>query len=228
MLISIHPPPRHHQSRLQVPLPLSFPQDFLTLHIQRLQHQPSPTYPPNLHAKAIPSYNPLYGFPSNQNISIAYPLTTFQLIFFGANDACLPTSSTGQHVPLPIFYNNLKSTILHPSVRSHTHPEYPFLDRQPTKLILVTPPPIDEYQLEDTNPERQRTAEHTKKYADACLELGKEMGVECLNLWGLIMEKAGWKGEGETLVGCKERERSEVLEKLLKDGGLLDISIIER
>jgi len=44
-------------------------------------------------------------------------------------------------------------------------------------------------------------------------------GVACLDLWGVMMRKAGWEGkEGEELVGSKKRERSEVLGELLQDG----------
>lgn len=128
-----------------------------------------------------------------------------------------PTSSTGQHVPLAQFYHNLKAIILHPSMRAHTSP--PSNSSASTKIILVTPPPVDEYQLEDINPEIQRTAEHTRKYVDACLQLSKDMAIPCLDLWSIMMKKAGWEGkEGEELVGCKKRERSKVLNDLLSDG----------
>jgi hypothetical protein len=44
-------------------------------------------------------------------------------------------------------------------------------------------------------------------------------GVACLDLWGVMMRKAGWEGkEGEELIGSKKRERSEVLGELLSDG----------
>lgn len=78
---------------------------------------------------------------------------------------------------------------------------------------------MDEYQLEVTDPEKNRTAEHTKIYADLTLKVAREMDVACVDLWGLFMRLAGWKAhEGEVLVGDRRRERSEVLEVLLRDG----------
>lgn len=89
----------------------------------------------------------------------------------------------------------------------------------------MTPPPVNEYQLEaaDLVKERAdpvRSAEHTKKYADACCEIGAETGVVVLDVWSIFMAEAGWK-EGETLVGSKKVARNEVLEKLLSDGEFL-------
>lgn len=81
---------------------------------------------------------------------------------------------------------------------------------------------MDEYRLEERdaekgNPERQRTAEHTKQYADACREVGAEVGAVVLDLWSVFMTEAGWK-EGEPLPGSKKADRSSVLGELLSDG----------
>ena len=111
---------------------------------------------------------------------------------------------------------NLKAILEHSSVVA-----------QKPRLILLTPPPVNEYQLGaaeiDVYPENEdpiRSAEHTKKYADACREVGTELGVVVLDIWSIFMAKAGWK-EGETLVGSKKAARNEVLEKLLSDGKFL-------
>ena len=93
----------------------------------------------------------------------------FMMIFFGANDACLPSSSTNQHVPLPDYAANLRKIVQMardwaPGIR----------------IILVTPPPVNEYQLETFEnvrygvTEPRRTAEHTRRYADMCSRVGKE------------------------------------------------------
>lgn len=81
---------------------------------------------------------------------------------------------------------------------------------------------MDEYRLEEPDPyngvpERLRTAEHTKQYADACREVGAEMSVVVLDLWSIFMAEAGWK-EGEPLPGSKKTERNSVLGELLTDG----------
>lgn len=133
------------------------------------------------------------------------------MIFFGANDACLPGTSTGQHVPIDRYIQNLKQLIAHPSVKE-----------QEPRLILVTPPPVDEYQLEESglecgNSEIQRTAEHTRKYADACRRVGAELNLAVVDLWSIFMAKAGWE-HGKPLIGSKSVQRSKVLGSLLSDG----------
>lgn len=80
-------------------------------------------------------------------------------------------------------------------------------------MILITPGPVDEYQFVD----RQRTAEHTKMYADACREIGEELGVPVLDLWLVFMAEAGWR-EGEPLAGSIKNARNQVLGELLHDG----------
>ncbi|CAD6565840.1 MAG: hypothetical protein ASARMPREDX12_006792 [Alectoria sarmentosa] len=135
----------------------------------------------------------------------------FMTVFFGANDACLPGSATGQHVPLNEYKKNLRDILEHSSVVA-----------QKPRLILLTPPPVNEYQMEVAElfrgyKDRLRTAEHTKEYADACRQVGAEVGVVVLDVWSIFMAKAGWK-EGEPLIGSKKLARNEVLEKLLVDG----------
>ena len=91
------------------------------------------------------------------------------MIFFGANDACLPNSSTNQHVPLPEYAENLRKII---ALAKEWAPG--------VRIILVTPPPVNEYQLEESDKakygitEPRRTAEHTRRYADMCNRVGKE------------------------------------------------------
>ena len=123
----------------------------------------------------------------------------------------MPGSATGQHVPLDEYKKNLKAILEHSSVVA-----------QKPRLILLTPPPVNEYQLDEANlvseiKDPVRSAEHTKKYADACRQVGAEVGVVVLDVWSVFMAKAGWK-EGEPLVGSKKVARNEVLEKLLNDG----------
>lgn len=130
------------------------------------------------------------------------PSDSLQTIFFGANDAVLPDSPTHQHVPLQEYKQNLRSLITHETIEAH----------QP-RIILITPGPVDEYQFFV----RQRTAEHTKLYADACREIGKELGVPVLDLWSVLMAEAGWR-EGEPLPGSIKTERNKVLGELLHDG----------
>ncbi len=123
----------------------------------------------------------------------------------------MPTSPTGQHVPLEKFKQNLKDIIGHEMVKAH----------QPT-VILITPPPVDEYALElrdllKGSTGLTRTAEHTKKYADACRDVGSEMGSTVVDLWTAIMARAGWQA-GDALPGSKTVPRNQVLRDVLRDG----------
>ncbi|KAL9001540.1 MAG: hypothetical protein Q9169_000115 [Polycauliona sp. 2 TL-2023] len=135
----------------------------------------------------------------------------FMMVFFGANDACLPGSDSGQHVPLSIYKQNLREILQHPSVTILK-----------PRLILVTPPPVDEYSLEASDlakgiPGVRRKAENTKQYAEACKEVGHELGLIVLDLWSIFMDAAGYE-PGKPLPGSKTTVRSPVLGQLLSDG----------
>lgn len=114
-------------------------------------------------------------------------------------------------MPLEYFKENLVNIVNHRSVIV-----------QKPRIILVTPPPVNEYKLEESDlmkglTDPRRTAEHTRKYAVATREVGAELGVVVLDIWSIFMAMTGWK-EGEPLVGSKKVARSEVLEQLLVDG----------
>ncbi|OQV00246.1 hypothetical protein CLAIMM_05770 [Cladophialophora immunda] len=130
------------------------------------------------------------------------PRVQLMTVFFGANDACLPGHP--QHVPLADYRTALRSIIKSRGVESHQ-----------TKCLLITPPPVDEWQLGS----EERTAEHTATYASACRTVGREMGIPVLDLWTIFMNKAGWwEGSPGALTGSKKAPRNEVLGKLLNDG----------
>ena len=125
----------------------------------------------------------------------------------------MATSPTGQHIPLEKFKQNLKDIIGDEMLKPH----------QPT-VILVTTPPVDEYALEDRDIIKgyigvTRTAEHTKKYADACREVGSEVGATVVDVWTAIMTRAGWQ-TGGALPGSKGVPRNPVLRDVLRDGGI--------
>lgn len=79
---------------------------------------------------------------------------------------------------------------------------------------------MEKAELERGYKDPLRSAEHTKQYADACRQVGVDVGITVLDVWSIFMAKAGWK-EGEPLIGSKKVARNEVLEKLLNDGELL-------
>lgn len=136
-------------------------------------------------------------------------LKYLQTIFFGANDAA--TEGTLQHVPLEEYRRNLKRIIAHPLLAAHS-----------PKMILIVPPPVCEYKMQEFNREMgrtilQRVANVTKKYADAAKEVAKEVGVTTVDLWSVFMAYTGWH-EGEPYPGSLSQPRSEKLGELLRDG----------
>ncbi|CAI7573997.1 unnamed protein product [Penicillium crustosum] len=143
-------------------------------------------------------------FPSPQTANVR-----FMTIFFGANDACVPTHN--QHVPLDQYKENLKTIIQHPATRA-----------QSPRLILISPPPVNEHQLEafdaakDT-PFPSRTASFTKSYAVAACEVGASLNIPVVDLWSAFMKPTGWK-EGEPLIGARDVPNNDTLSSFLSDG----------
>jgi isoamyl acetate esterase len=131
------------------------------------------------------------------------------MIFFGANDATLPGNF--QHVPLEIFRENLRNLVQHSAV----------VAQQP-RIILLTPPPVNQYQLEawdeatDTL-QPSRTALHTKLYADTAREVGTSLNLPVADIWTAFMKVAGWK-EGQPLPGSRDVPENAKLASLLTDG----------
>ena len=116
-----------------------------------------------------------------------------------------------QHVPLDQFRENLKSIIQHPAVQA-----------QNPRILILTPPPVNEYQLEGfdsskSNPHPSRTASLTKLYAEAAREVGTTLGAPVVDLWGAFMAAAGWK-EGQPLVGSRDVPNLEEFSRLFTDG----------
>ena len=133
------------------------------------------------------------------------------MVFFGANDACSAEAMNGQHVPLHTYRQNLHDIITHPTVRA-----------QQPRLILVTPPPVEERLLEQRvksfgYKELNRFNAVTKLYADAVREVGSAHGVAVLDVWNAFMTEAGWKA-GDSLPGSLNMAESPVLKRLLIDG----------
>ncbi|KAK2783968.1 hypothetical protein FQN53_008889 [Emmonsiellopsis sp. PD_33] len=130
-------------------------------------------------------------------------------VFFGANDAVLP--GFHQHVPLNVYEDSLTKILTHPVVQAHG-----------TKLLLLTPPPVNEYQFFTHGPEPepvslQRRAAQTKLYADAARRVGQALNVPVVDIWTAFMTAVGWT-EGDPLAGSKEAAPNEKLEALLSDG----------
>jgi len=139
-------------------------------------------------------------------------------LWFGANDARLPGSLGGpqQHVPMAEYLENLRLMIRHASVQAH----------QDIRLILVTPPPVDERKCIESDkakypdmPENvRRKASVAAQYAQAIRDLGNELKVPVLDVWSAMMERAGGIAHTDGPVGSLSAPRSEILQSFLRDG----------
>ncbi|KPI35038.1 GDSL esterase/lipase [Cyphellophora attinorum] len=148
--------------------------------------------------------------------------TPLMTVFFGANDACLPGNQ--QHVPVEQYASTIRKII-----------QYPLIAKGGTHVLLLTPPPIDEWQLDSNGGfGSSRRAAVTKVYADAARYLAVEAAgpdwtgpnVTLVDVWRLFMLEAGWSDDNATsgtsdeeyLPGDARREKSAALARLLSDG----------
>lgn len=134
------------------------------------------------------------------------------MILLGANDSCLKGAAGSQHVPLEDFKSNLEKIVTHPIVRE-----------QNPRVILVTPPPINEYACEEQDRskgyyEPRRKASHTALYAEAVRRVGAEQRVTVLDLNRVFLERAGQKPDDAVLEGSKEKPLNTFLRMHLLDG----------
>ncbi|KAG6332071.1 hypothetical protein ID866_7017 [Astraeus odoratus] len=118
------------------------------------------------------------------------PKVQLLTIWFGANDAAPHPSD--QHVPLDEYKANLKRIVN--MIRSPTSAYY----SPNTRIILITPPPVNSHQRPD------RVFEITKTYAEAAKEIGANLCLPVADVW-----TAMWEGSGRN-------EKS--LSKYLYDG----------
>ncbi|TRM61794.1 SGNH hydrolase-type esterase domain-containing protein [Schizophyllum amplum] len=147
--------------------------------------------------RGLSGYNTEWGIPVFEQVfakkpeQAHAPKVRLLLIWFGANDACIPPSP--QHVPLPKFTSNLKHILS--LVRS---PDSPYHSPE-TKIVLVTPPPVNTLQrgvdlhARDPPKELDRLFEVTETYAEAVRAVGVEAGegVAVVDVFGALWERAG-------------------------------------
>jgi lysophospholipase L1-like esterase len=112
------------------------------------------------------------------------PLMT---IFFGANDAALDFSP--QHVPLNRFRDNLNTMI-----QLVKNPESKYYNPK-MRLMLITPPPINEAQwqkrCEEQGDKLNRTNESARAYANVVKEIGAEKQLVVIDIWSRLMDLTG-------------------------------------
>ena len=100
----------------------------------------------------------------------------------------------------------------------------PVIAAQSPKIILITPPPVEETTLlsllQPNDSGTIRLAKDAAAYAQIVRDIGAQYNIPVLDVWTLFMEKAGWK-VGEALPGSKELGKNAVLAELLSDGEFL-------
>jgi hypothetical protein len=119
-----------------------------------------------------------------------------------------------QHIPLDQYIANVKAIVECASTRE-----------QRPRILVLTPTPVNEHQIKFFDEEKgftspSRTAENTKRYADACRETAISLSVQVVDVWSAFMKIAGWK-EGQPLVGSHEVPENKVLASMLSDGMFL-------
>ncbi|KAJ3499116.1 hypothetical protein NLG97_g594 [Lecanicillium saksenae] len=82
------------------------------------------------------------------------------------------------------YKKNLVQILTHPALEAHK-----------PRLLVVTPPPIEERRLDHRVKSQgysklNRSNVVTKQYADTSRQVAKEMGVACVDLWTAFMAKA--------------------------------------
>ncbi|KAL1804647.1 hypothetical protein ACET3Z_027715 [Daucus carota] len=108
------------------------------------------------------------------------------IVYFGANDSTRPhPSGLGPHVPIPEYIENLKKIALH--VKSLS---------QKTRVIFLSSPPMDEAQfcklLCVGLDELPRTNELARVYAEACVEMCKDLNIKVIDLWSVLQKQDNW------------------------------------
>ncbi|RSH84469.1 uncharacterized protein EHS24_005990 [Apiotrichum porosum] len=144
----------------------------------------------------IPSFEVIFGTKEDREAGRAQEVQLLT-IWFGTNDAVLPGRL--QYTPIPRFQENLKTLVDY--VRNKDSKWY----SPNTRIVFINPPPFiaadrlatqytrwrDEYKCEGPEPVLDREWDNTKKYAEAVVELGKEINVPTIDLWTKIIEAAG-------------------------------------
>ncbi len=134
----------------------------------------------------------------------------------GANDAALRIPTNTQGVPIEQFKENLTKIITHERIKAHN-----------PKILLVTPPPLDEIRLTQRDLEYghkqvTRHAAVSAAYSEAVrLVAGTVPGVTLIDLYKAVMKKAvsmtpDFNASGHPL-GHPEGKRG-ALETLVPDG----------
>ena len=139
-------------------------------------------------------------------------------MLLGANDAVIPLPGTSQHVAMDQYKRNLTAIVNHPHIAAHE-----------AKVLLVTPPPVDEIKLARLDmaagfPSAIRTSATSAAYSQTVREVAREnQHVVLIDLWTAVMDEAiamapGDFTAGGPWLGTPENGKQGGLDTLLPDG----------
>lgn len=131
----------------------------------------------------------------------------------------LPWAPSKHHVPIEQYKENLTKIVNHPRIRADN-----------PKILLVTPPPVDELhhrKIDDGSGQLATIRTHavSASYAEKTREVARENpgGIVLIDLWQAIMDKAISMAQddyhpGGPWLGCPENGKAGGLTTLLPDG----------
>jgi lysophospholipase L1-like esterase len=139
------------------------------------------------------------------------------LVLLGANDAALPIPTNTQGIPIEQYKHNLTKIVTHDLIKTHN-----------PKILLVTPPPLDEIRLTELDLAKghktaTRKASVSAAYSETAREVASEVpGVILIDLHRAILDKAislstDFDPSGPPL-GYAEGGKRGALEQLVPDG----------
>eukprot|EP00057_Strongylocentrotus_purpuratus_P009222 XP_011663696.1 PREDICTED: isoamyl acetate-hydrolyzing esterase 1 homolog isoform X1 [Strongylocentrotus purpuratus] len=114
-----------------------------------------------------------------QNVAMA-------TVFFGANDACLLELQPDKHVPVEDYTVNIKAIV--------NYLESNGIRKE--KILLITPPPIDEALwgagCKEKGTALNRTLKNSGIYAKACVTLAQDLDVKVIDIWTAMQKEENW------------------------------------
>lgn len=128
-----------------------------------------------------------------------------------------PFPELKQHVPKDQYKANLAKILSHPAIKAHN-----------PKILLVTPPPVDEIQCKKSDltngwPDVSRYAALSAEYSQIARDVAAETGVVSVDLYQALIDYAvaktpGYDPQGKARLGTFELGESGKLGELLPDG----------
>lgn len=107
----------------------------------------------------------------------------FVTILLGSNDSCIPDQAESRNVPISEYTINLREIINYVLAQGIA----------PERIILITPPPVDEVREEEICKTRRHTNDLTKIYAETVTALAAEAGTKLIHLYAQMMSIPNWK-----------------------------------